>query len=208
MPGAGRRYPPSQRPILPVVQKLGSRRGPNPRFHVDARFSTVIAPRREARHPVDRVHGSSVPRGEFRRFPHDLAMKLTDQQRPAEAPATQGMMNVREVLAVGAWPSHRRPNSRSIHAPSATPLATAGIPTPIRSKKGHSGFTSALQWRAGTYTTGWPRHRPPLVLEFLIFLRIRHLSDVSVRLLSALRWPAYESPVDGARPGGHGREAL
>ena len=37
-----------------------------------ARFSTVVARGRGARHPLDRVQRPSVPAGETPRFPHDL----------------------------------------------------------------------------------------------------------------------------------------
>ena len=53
----------------------------------EARSSTVVAPGRGARHPVDRVHSSSVPGGEPRGFVPDLDLKVADQQRPTQAPA-------------------------------------------------------------------------------------------------------------------------
>ena len=53
---------------------------------VEARFATVVAPGRGARHPIDRVHCSSVPGAETRRFSTILEVKLTDQQRAAQAP--------------------------------------------------------------------------------------------------------------------------
>ena len=38
---------------------------------VKARLSTVVTPGGSARHPIGRVHGSSVPAGETPRVPHD-----------------------------------------------------------------------------------------------------------------------------------------
>jgi len=207
VPGAGGRYPPSQRPILSVVQKLRSRRGPTPRFHVDARFSTVIAPRREARHPVDRVHGSSVPRGEFRRFPHDLTMKLRS-------------------TATGGSPRHTRHDERPrglgrwcLPVPSAAkqpvyPRAERDTTGNRRDPHADPQQEGTLRIRVGlAVASGHIYHRltaapPPFSSRIPNLPANQALERRCVRLLSALRWPAYERPVDGARPGGHGREAL
>ena len=67
-------------PRPPSPRRSRGRRG---RFHdVEARFSTVVTPGLGARHPVDRVHRSSVvgrPNPSFRPRSHD-------QQRLAQAP--------------------------------------------------------------------------------------------------------------------------
>ena len=73
---------------------------------VEARLSTVIAPGRGARHPVDLVHGSSVRGARPVVSVTTAELKVTDQQRPAQAPAL-------EALAVHRTSGVHRPHTAS-----------------------------------------------------------------------------------------------
>ena len=118
---------------------------------VKARLSTVVTPGGSARHPIGRVHGSSVPAGETPRVPHDCrgaadrstangGTRCTRSRPPGTPGSTADLKRLREAR------------------PSFAPLAVAA---PRR-----SGRSSASAWRTSALTNaatifGTAGTRPP-----------------------------------------------
>ena len=132
---------------------------------VKARLSTVVTPGGSARHPIGRVHGSSVPAGETPRVPHDCrgaADRSTANGASTRSPASNAPSRPPGPPSGTCHPTARTsiPSSSASRSsrPSFAPLAVAA---PRR-----SGRSSASAWRTSALTNaatifGTAGTRPP-----------------------------------------------